>query len=72
MTKEKLTYTRAMAQLETIVNDVSSGHLDIDLVCDKIKEAQRLIQFCKDKLYKTDLEVNKLLEEEQQDTSAQS
>lgn len=67
MEKEKLTYTRAMTQLEDIVNEVENGQLDIDLICSKIKEAQRLIKFCKDKLYKTDIEVKKLLDKEKEE-----
>lgn len=65
MEKEKLTYARAMAQLEEIVNEVENDQLDIDRICEKIKEAQRLITFCKEKLYKTDKEVKKLLADDQ-------
>lgn len=64
MEKEKLTYTQAIHQLEGIVDDVESGNLDIDVLCDKIKEAQMLIKFCKDKLYKTEKDVQKLLTKE--------
>lgn len=64
MEKEKLTYTRAIRKLEQIVNEVESGNPDIDVLCDKIKEAQALIKFCKDKLYKTEKEVQDLLAKE--------
>lgn len=62
METNKLTYSQAMERLGTIVNDVENGRLDIDTICDKIKEAQQLINFCKDKLYNTDKAVNKLLD----------
>ncbi len=48
------TYEEAMARLEKITAQIESGELDIDHLCDKLKEAQELIKFCKDKLYKTD------------------
>lgn len=61
METKKMTYTQAMQRLETIVNDVENGRMDIDSICEKIKEAQQLIGFCKEKLYKTDKAVNELL-----------
>ena len=56
-------YEEAMKRLEQIVSDIENNKLDIDLISDKIKEAQELIKFCKDKLYKTDKEIQKLLED---------
>ena len=56
-------YEEALKRLEQIVSDIENNKLDIDLISDKIKEAQELIKFCKDKLYKTDEEIQKLLEE---------
>ena len=56
-------YEEAMKRLEQIVSDIENNKLDIDLISDKIKEAQELIKFCKDKLYKTDAEIQKLLED---------
>ncbi|MBO5932574.1 MAG: exodeoxyribonuclease VII small subunit [Bacteroidaceae bacterium] len=56
-------YEEAMKRLEQIVSDIENNKLDIDLISDKIKEAQELIKFCKDKLYKTDEEIQKLLED---------
>lgn len=61
METKKMTYQQAIERLESIVNDVENGRMDIDLICEKIKEAQQLISFCKDKLYKTDKTVNELL-----------
>jgi exodeoxyribonuclease VII small subunit len=56
------TYEEAMKQLEKITSQIESGELDIDHLCDQLKEAQKLIKFCKDKLYKTDENVQKILE----------
>jgi len=38
--------------------------LDIDELENKLKEAQKLIKFCRGKLYKTDIEIKKMFEEE--------
>ena len=64
MVAKKETYTEAMKKLETIVAKVEGGELDIDQLGENLKEAQRLIKFCKDKLYKADAEIKKMLEED--------
>ena len=60
---ETLTYTSAKKELEAIVASIESGELDIDALTDKVKRASELITFCKDKLTKTDKELQNLLEE---------
>jgi exodeoxyribonuclease VII small subunit len=45
------------------VADIENGELDVDLLSEKVKEATRLIKLCKEKLYKADEEVKKVLEE---------
>lgn len=64
MAEKKETYTEAMKKLEAIVAKVEGGELDIDQLGENLKEAQRLIKFCKDKLYKADAEIKKMLEED--------
>ena len=43
-----------------------NNELDIDILSEKIKEANEIIAFCKDKLTKADREVEKLLQEKRQ------
>ena len=54
MVTKKQTYEQAMKRLEEIVSLIESNELDIDNLGEKLKEAQGLIKFCRDKLYKTD------------------
>ncbi len=63
MAAKKETYEQAMKRLEEIVAKIESGELDIDNLGEYLKEAQKLIKFCRDKLYKTDEEIKKMLEE---------
>ena len=63
MAPKKETYTEAMERLEKIVASIESNELDIDQLGENLKEAQKLIKFCKDKLYKADAEIKKMLEE---------
>lgn len=61
MATKKETYSEAMKRLETIVSQIESGELDIDELDNQLKEAQKLIKFCRDKLYKADEEIKKML-----------
>ena len=63
MAAKKETYTEAMKMLEAIVAKIEGGELDIDQLGDCLKEAQKLIKFCKDKLYKADEEIRKMLDD---------
>lgn len=59
----ELTYEAAMEQLEKLAKEMENGDIAIDQLATKLKEAQQLLQFCKDKLTKADKEVRKLLAE---------
>ncbi len=53
-------YEEALAQLETIVRKMESNEYDIDELAAQLKAAQQLIKFCKDKLTKTEEELQKI------------
>ena len=57
---EEQKYEEALAQLETIVRKMESNEFDIDELAVQLKTAQRLIKFCKDKLTKTEAEIQKI------------
>jgi len=59
------TYTQAFERLQKIVSQIESGELEIDQLADMIKEANKLIAFCNDKLTKADQEVKKLSQEKE-------
>ncbi|MDD3787489.1 MAG: exodeoxyribonuclease VII small subunit [Petrimonas sp.] len=60
---EKLTYTQAKNELEEIVQAIETGELDVDALTHKVKRASELIAFCKEKLTKTDNDLQKILEQ---------
>lgn len=62
MEKRQETYNEAIEKLRVIVEEIENGELDVDVLSAKVKEAGRLIKLCKDKLYKTDEEVKKIIE----------
>lgn len=61
--KEELTYTEAFEQLQAIVKQMEDADISVDDLADNIKKASKLIKVCKDKLTKTEQEVNKNIAE---------
>ena len=60
---ENTTYSDAMARLEEIMGKIQGGRVDIDQLTGLLKEAQELVKFCREKLYKVDEEIKALTEE---------
>ena len=63
MSKEEMKYEAAFAQLQEIVRKMENDEYSIDEIAVQLKEAQRLIKFCKDKLTKTEEEILKIQSE---------
>ena len=60
--QEELTYEQAMAQLETLTQQMERGEIGIDEMAKKLQEAQRLMQFCKERLYESEKNCKSLLQ----------
>lgn len=63
MAKKEKTYSESLAELESILEKIEKGDLDVDVLSTEIKKASELIKFCKDKLYKTDAEIKKIMDD---------
>lgn len=61
--KDTLTYTEAFEQLQSIVKQMENADINVDDLTENIKTATKLIKICKDKLTKTEEEVNKTIAE---------
>lgn len=57
-----MTYEEAMKRLEEIVSNIETGKTDVDSLSASLKEASKLIAFCKDKLTKAEADVKNILE----------
>ena len=66
VSKKKETYSEAMARLEKIVGQIDNNELEIDVLAEKIKEANGIIAFCSAKLTKADKDIEKLLSEKRE------
>ena len=62
MGKKEKSYNESIKELEEILVRIENGDLDVDILTEKVKKASELIKNCKDKLYKTDKEIKKILE----------
>ena len=51
MTKKKLTYTEARAEVEQIVTRLKSEQIDVDTLTTEVKRATELIAQCKAQLF---------------------
>jgi len=63
--KKEPKYEEAFAQLQDIVRKMENDQYSIDEIAVQLKEAQRLIKFCKDKLTKTEQEIQRIQAEEE-------
>ncbi len=61
--EKKKTYEDAYEELQLIVKEIESGTISVDVLGDKVKRAGELIRFCKEKLFKTEQEVNEVLKD---------
>ncbi len=63
MTKKKMGYVDAIAEIEDILSKIEDNELDVDELSDKVKRVSVLLKICKDKLLKTETEVENILKE---------
>ena len=62
--QEEITYEEAIKKMEEIVHQLESGQMNIDVMATQLREAQQLMDFCKNKLYAVDAEIQKILGKE--------
>lgn len=57
----KQNYKNAISELEDILDSIENDSLEIDTLSEKIKRASKLLEYCKDKLHKTENEIINLM-----------
>lgn len=60
-TEGELTYASAFRELEQIVSKLQRPDCDVDQLCVLTERSLKLISFCKEKLTKTDKDLESLL-----------
>jgi exodeoxyribonuclease VII small subunit len=62
-TKKAVTYNEALAEVEEILEKIENEELDVDDLAEKVKRVSVLLKICKDKLLKTNEQVEQILKE---------
>jgi len=62
MAGKKFSYNEAIQEIEEILFEVENNDVDIDELSDKVKRVSFLINACKNKLLKTEEQIDKILE----------
>ena len=63
MAAKKVLYSEAMAEIEEILEKIENEELDVDELAEKVKRVSVLLKTCKDKLTKTNEQVEQILKE---------
>ncbi|MBR5736278.1 MAG: exodeoxyribonuclease VII small subunit [Bacteroidales bacterium] len=58
---EKLTYKQALEELQKLVESIEDPRRDLTTLTDDVKKASELAKFCKDCLKKSEDEINKII-----------
>lgn len=58
---EKINYTQAINELESIVQEIENAEISVDELSEKVKKAATLIKFCNAKLTQTEVDVQNIL-----------
>ena len=63
MATKKVTYNEAISEIEEILEKIENEELDVDELAEKVKRVSSLLKMCKDKLLKTNEQVEQILKE---------
>ena len=63
MAAKKITYNEAIGEIEEILEKIENEELDVDELAEKVKRVSGLLKICKDKLQKTNEQVEQILNE---------
>ena len=61
--EKKETFESALVKLETIVNELENGEIELDKSINKYKEAMDLVKFCNKSLENATKTINKVMDE---------
>jgi len=67
MTKEKISYSDAVAEIESILQKIEEGSMDVDALAEKVSRVTELLKICRDRLSLTEAQIDKILGEDQGD-----
>ncbi len=63
MTKKKISYQDAILEIEERIRHLEEDELDVDSLSQNVERVSDLLKICKEKLYKTEQDVENILKE---------
>ena len=63
MAKEKIRYDDAVREIEIILEKIEAGDLGVDELAEKVGRVTELLKVCRDRLYKTEEQIDKILDQ---------
>ncbi|MBQ0113696.1 MAG: exodeoxyribonuclease VII small subunit [Bacteroidales bacterium] len=63
METQEISYQEAYDELQAIVREIEDNSVSVDILSEKIKRSMFLIDYCKQKLQKIEIDVDKLIED---------
>lgn len=61
--KKNGSYKEAITEIEEILRQLENNELDVDELSEKVKRVSQLVTLCKEKLHKTEQEIDNILKE---------
>ncbi|MDR1173064.1 MAG: exodeoxyribonuclease VII small subunit [Bacteroidales bacterium] len=65
MAKKESSYSKSIEEIEAILAKIENGETDIDDLSTEIKRAAKLLQDCKEKLFRAEQDVEKIMRSEE-------
>ena len=65
MSKEKMTYEQALKDLNEIVGQLERKEVKIDDLSETVAKAKTLVDFCREKLERTEADIKKIIDDEE-------
>lgn len=65
MAKEKMSYDQAVEEIETILRKIEGGEMGVDELAEKVGRVTELLKTCRDRLFRTEEQIQKILGESQ-------
>jgi len=64
MTKEKINYDTAVAEIEEILEKIEEENLGVDELAEKVNRVSQLLKICRDRLLASEEQINKILDKD--------
>ena len=60
MEEKQISYNQAFEELQTILDDIKQGNIDVDKLATRVKRARELISICEKKIKRAETQVEEI------------